>query len=237
MKTAIFGLLVLVCAVSANYRCSPPQVWEGKLQENFFKMGVSIPYGRLSYDGENRRTRTIEIVQNGTEKNAYDILYYQRCRTMFVYNLNTKECQRIKIDVPWKPMEIPENATYLGDAYAGSAGVPLGGLLVQTWTGNRTEQGGFTYMFTLTRHGCIPLSYTAWGKNIGLITANFYDIILGIEDPNVFRPPEACYQQGQVKPEDLQHINVPVAAHHLRRNQQRQTKSKLYKLLSHPNVL
>jgi len=243
MKTAIFGLLFLVlvaCAVSANtdYKCSPPQVWEGKMQQSFFKNRQFIPYQRLSYDGDNRRTRTLQVVQNGTEKTTYDILYYQRCRTMFIYNLDTKECKRIKTDYPWQPMEIPEEATYVGDGYAGSAGVPQGGLLVQTWSGHRSEQGGFDYMFTLTRHGCIPMSYTMWGKDLGLINANFYDIVLGIDDPNVFRPRQACYEQGQVLPEDLQHINAQVAAQHIRprtANQPTKNMSKLYRLLRQEN--
>jgi hypothetical protein len=75
----------------------------------------------------------IEEYTLGTESAAYDILYLRNQKLQYVFNMITKECQKVSVDMPWTPIGISKNATFLGESYMGSSAVPNASVLVTLW--------------------------------------------------------------------------------------------------------
>ena len=44
----------------------------------------------------------------------------------------------------------------------------------------------------VTSKGCIPVNENFFDKRVGFINRQFFDVVLGISDPNVFIPPATC---------------------------------------------
>ena len=55
---------------------------------------------------------------------------------------NTRECKATKTTDSFRPIHIPENATFVEEFYLGASGVPDAGVLVQQWVGNTTNPTG-----------------------------------------------------------------------------------------------
>ena len=60
--------------------------------------------------------------------------------------------------------------------------------------GNITQIPGnvFTYVSTWTYRECIPVTVTTYSEKSGREYVSFYDVTLGIRDPNVFIPRPEC---------------------------------------------
>ena len=48
------------------------------------------------------------------------------------------------------------------------------------------------YTSTWTLQGCVPVSRTSFGPQLGVAHVSFYDVTVGIRDPNVFIPRREC---------------------------------------------
>lgn len=84
---------------------------------------------------------------------------------MYVIDRENQTCIKKELNSTFHPMEIPENATLLGQVILGSFSAPGEGLLVNSWSGDVPEQDG-THMRTHT-HTDTPAVNTetiAWIK-------------------------------------------------------------------------
>jgi hypothetical protein len=63
--------------------------------------------------------------------------------------------------------------------------------------GNFTTPANDTinYFSTWTYRGCIPVSRNTVSEKYGSGHLSFYDVTLGISDPNVFIPPRECLSE------------------------------------------
>jgi hypothetical protein len=49
-----------------------------------------------------------------------------------------------------------------------------------------------SYFSTWTYQGCVPIAQTIFSQQYGVSHISFYDVIVGIRDPNVFIPRREC---------------------------------------------
>jgi len=65
--------------------------------------------------------------------------------------------------------------------------------------GNYTTPANETgqYISTWTYLGCVPLGRTTFSRRNGISQLSFYDVTLGIRDPNVFIPRRECLSDAE----------------------------------------
>lgn len=109
------------------------------------------------------------------------------------YRLNIRErtCESFNLSEPFRPVEVPPEAKFLGSFYVGSSAAPGAGILVDTW-GGQTERGevlilltaglSHSYLFlmavslgrysgTWTNVGCLPVTDAYVSAQTGVAVA------------------------------------------------------------------
>ncbi|CAF1981119.1 unnamed protein product [Rotaria magnacalcarata] len=188
----LLGLLGFAAAQQPRPCTTPPQ-WEGRIYDSNEKQKATLR-GRISYDSVYHRARIVDDLQIGSEEIANDILSLYDARIEFDYNFKTKNCTRREITEPWRDFGIRPDATSYGEAYIGSSSLTDTGLLITIWGGNFTLPNNETipYIGTWTYRGCLPVSRTTYSEKYGNEVLSFYDLTVGISDPNVFIPRSEC---------------------------------------------
>ncbi|CAH1261897.1 EPDR1 [Branchiostoma lanceolatum] len=193
MKTLL--LFAAVCLAVAHSQilqpCSPPPLWEARISR-IDPVKQFSERAKVSYDGANKRVRRIEEVNLLQDKEFFDVLYLHNTEpgTEYRLNLKSKECEKKELTEPWRPFEVPPNATFLGESYIGTGAVPGAGVLTELW--ERTFESGDKFFGAYTVEGCIPIQDEFYSNRTGLVTTLFFDVTGGISDPNVFIPPREC---------------------------------------------
>jgi len=189
MKLLVFFAIVAVAAAQRPWHCTAPAEFEARVSElDHVKKFESR--ARLSYDGINRRVRMVDEVNIQDKKGFYDILYLHDEGVEYVYDFKTKKCEKRRISREWRPVHIPYNATNYGEAYIGSSSAAGDGVLVTNWAGQDSK--GDRYFMTWTYKDCIPITTGFISQKVGFLFTSYYDVVLGISDPNVFIPPKEC---------------------------------------------
>ncbi|KAG7484890.1 hypothetical protein MATL_G00055230 [Megalops atlanticus] len=79
---------------------------------------------------------------------------------------------------------------------------PGQGLLVNNWIGEVPETEG-KYFTTFTEFGCLPITSLYYTEKTGWILTSFFDLVIGIEDPQEFFPPDFCDTSAAVEEGDV----------------------------------
>uniref|UniRef100_A0A3B3QEC7 Ependymin n=1 Tax=Paramormyrops kingsleyae TaxID=1676925 RepID=A0A3B3QEC7_9TELE len=103
-------------------------------------------------------------------------------------------CKKAPLKTPFRPIEIPPDAKLLGKVVLGTNLAPGMGVLINAWAGAVPVLKGerAKYKLAFTEFGCLPISSQIHVENVGWIFTNFYNLVIGIEDPNEFIPPPSC---------------------------------------------
>jgi hypothetical protein len=85
---------------------------------------------------------------------------------------------------------VPQNASFAGELYIGTSAIKDAGVLATIWEYKFIDPSGFNSNYTgiWTNEFCLPVS-AVYNQQTHI---NFYDITLGIQDPNVFTPSKEC---------------------------------------------
>ncbi|XP_063425525.1 mammalian ependymin-related protein 1-like [Mytilus trossulus] len=189
MKLLLLALCCLVVVYAQVPRpCESPKQWEGR----FLRADRAKSFGelaKLSYDETNRRAREIEEVQFGQDREYYDVLYLHNIGKEYRLNLKTRKCNVTSLLRPFRPYGVPPNAQFDGSATIGAAGVPGESLVVENWS---LTDGNDKFYGMVSSPDCVPIEYAFYSQESSLITTTFFDINVGITDPNVFIPPSEC---------------------------------------------
>jgi len=150
--------------------------------------------GRIFYDAENERTALIEEVENGTDREYYHTIHLFREHHSYYYNLKTKVCDVRSLDFPFRPIHIPHNASFVREAIVGTNAFPNSGVLTTHWEHHSDTDPKFRWfgVFTARDVGCVPVSDFFHDERIGTMHTEFFDVVLGIGDPDVFIPNSVC---------------------------------------------
>jgi len=133
------------------------------------------------------------MVRNGTDDEAFHVIHLFRERRTFRYNLKSKVCTTEELKHRFHRIEIPNNATFVGDAIIGTNAFNNAGLLTTHWHHHNKEQHFQWYgVFTDRDIGCVPVSDEFHDEAVGRVYTQFFDVVLGIADPNIFIPNSSC---------------------------------------------
>ncbi|XP_056276276.1 mammalian ependymin-related protein 1 [Pseudoliparis swirei] len=169
--------------------CLAPQQWEGRWVMFDHSSGRNSR-ASVSYDGLKQRIRVLQ--QN--KKHApcqrfYEYIYLYQSMVMFQIDQKTKACSKIALSGSWDPFDIPDNSTF-EDQY--DIGGPGDSVEVQEWSDRKPARQHETWVGVYTLKDCYPVQET-YAKNSSVITSTrFFDLHLGISDPDVFTPPATC---------------------------------------------
>uniref|UniRef100_A0A8C4IHZ5 Ependymin n=1 Tax=Dicentrarchus labrax TaxID=13489 RepID=A0A8C4IHZ5_DICLA len=136
-----------------------------------------MAYARYSYDALGKRIHLREIGSYNNKTFRFDVLLLYRQGVMYKINYRNRTCCKKPLSVDFHPLEIPQNASLLGQVVLGSSSGPGQGVLVNTWAAK--------YMSTVTEFGCVPVSTLFHTDRSGwVVTSSF--ILTGKSCPQFF---------------------------------------------------
>ena len=204
--------LIVITAAQQPRPCTSPGQWEARVHSSNWKLGGDLQ-GQLSYDSVSQRTRILQKTKVGQTETYYDIITLYRAKLVFFTDVKSGHCSYYSFDQPWYDFGIQPDAVSLGEAYIGSSMLSDANLLVTIWfvlfsrsfspeidcifarTGNQTIPLNETakYIGVWTYAECLPVSNISFEPNGSINYIRYYDVTLGIDDPNVFIPPQQCF--------------------------------------------
>jgi hypothetical protein len=194
LKLAVALCVLGAVAVMAQHprHCDAPSEFEAHAfqvdpKEKFARRG------HFAYDARNERTSLFEEVRNGTDDEFFHTIHLFRERTTFRFNLKTKVCTKEALHMRFHRIEIPRNATFVGDAIIGTNAFMNSGLSTTHWAHeNKQEKWSWYGVFTPREIGCVPVSDEFHDHEVGRVNTQWFDVVLGISDPNIFVPDSSC---------------------------------------------
>ncbi|XP_029932395.1 ependymin-like [Myripristis murdjan] len=191
--------LALGCLAQRPHPCTSPPLLSGALTVATQNEKLWA-YAKYLYDALGQRTRLFEMGTYQNQSFTYDVLLLYRQGVMYEIDDKNKKCTKKPLKIDFHPMEIPKDASLLGQAIVGSSSGPGQGLLVNTWMGDLPQSAG-KYMSTVTEFGCIPVSTTYHTDQFGWVVTNLFDNVIGILDPQYLNPPPFC-QEAEMTTDD-----------------------------------
>jgi hypothetical protein len=125
--------------------------------------------GEIYYDEVQQRVAYILLDNEGQSSEKLHIIALYKEDLIYTINLETETCAVQKLGRTFIPIQVPVNATFVGDTILGTSDLNLGdGVEVETWQGKFTDPNGF-YQVVVTRRGCIPLNSLFVSDEIGTV--------------------------------------------------------------------
>ncbi|XP_026878491.2 ependymin [Electrophorus electricus] len=185
------GLSTLLSGLAQKpHRCKSPPYLEGKLTA-IFPEGKTMVFEQFYYDAFEQRIRVIAAGQESNHSLHVDILMLFRERVYYEINYQNQSCVKMPLSAAFIPIEIPYDAQHNAQFVLGTLSAPGQGLLVNDWVGFIPEYQA-KYSMSVTEFGCIPITFLYHIEKMGHVLSSFYDIVVGIENPEVFVPPAFC---------------------------------------------
>ncbi|XP_065184342.1 mammalian ependymin-related protein 1-like isoform X2 [Sycon ciliatum] len=200
MLARLFAVVASCCCVQQALargptpaRCVSPATWEGRCitsqvgQSASFSEGFSL----FSYDSSEERIAIKNELVEGDKREFYEEIFLFKQKLGYKINLKTRQCFNYTLLEPFRPIEVPTNATSRGEEYIGVSSVPGASVLVTLWSADTTIG---RYSGSWTAVDCIPVMDSYVSATKGFIHRTFYDVVIGIPNPDVFVPPGECFQ-------------------------------------------
>ena len=204
--------LIAIGAAQQQRPCTSPSQWEARVHSSNWKLSGDLQ-GQLSYDSVSQRTRILQKTKVGQIETYYDIISLYQAKLVFYIDKKSGNCSYYLFDQPWHDFGVQSDAVSRGTAYIGSSMLSAANLLVTIWfvytfhhlyffsglifvrAGNQTIPFNKTarYLGVWTYEECIPVSNISFEPNGSINYIRYYDLTLGINEPNVFVPPEQCF--------------------------------------------
>eukprot|EP00035_Acanthoeca_spectabilis_P019918 m.430243 g.430243 ORF g.430243 m.430243 type:complete len:216 (+) comp17134_c0_seq1:53-700(+) len=176
--------------------CTSPEVFEGSAHAYDISLGETIE-SFVAFDSLNRRFYKRELVSTKVPgRKFYSELYFYNLKEYYKTDSSTGACYKGKIpaDAAWRPFGVPENATFVSQV---NIGAPDAFVIANEYTiPVAAHPNNFYYRGTFTAKECLPIQETlikADGLDISKSEfVSFYNMVLGIANPNVFNVPVNC---------------------------------------------
>ncbi|XP_077363477.1 mammalian ependymin-related protein 1 [Festucalex cinctus] len=169
--------------------CQAPPQWEGRWVVYDHGTGRNNR-AAVSYDAQKQRLRVLQQHKKHTPCQRYfELIYLYESKLLFQIDQKTGECAKLELTEAWDPFDIPDNSTF-EDQYI--IGGPGDNVEVQEWSDRKPARKHETWVGVYTLRDCYPVQET-YVKNSSVTTSTrFFNLQLGISDPDVFTPPPAC---------------------------------------------
>ncbi|XP_060939920.1 mammalian ependymin-related protein 1 [Limanda limanda] len=177
--------------------CLAPPQWEGRWVRYDHSTGRNNR-ASVSYDGPNQRVRVLQQLKKHSPcQRFFEYIYLYQSMVMFQIDQKTKDCSKIALTESWDPFDIPDNSTF-EDQY--SIGGPGDSVEVQEWSDRKPARKHETWVGVYTLKDCYPVQETYAFNSSVTTSTRFFDLRLGISDPDVFTPPSTCQS---ARPEEM----------------------------------
>ncbi|XP_685579.4 ependymin [Danio rerio] len=193
MKIVILAVVCLTLSIHAQKPepCKSPPLLEGALTV-FLPSQHWRVFEKFSYDAIGQNVRVLAAGTDGNQTFLTDLLLLYREGVSYEIHYRNQTCIKQALKEPFRHLGVPHNAHFLSQMVLGSSSLPGQGLLVNVWNGTWEETKSH-YLMTYTEFGCIPVSIADFTQKaeLGELTS-FFDLVEGIENPDVFIPPSFC---------------------------------------------
>jgi len=196
MKAVLLLLCLVVVLGQTPQPCVSPQQWEAEFQR-IDQVRGQFQFGHFSYDSVRNRTAETIFVPGPPNSPPGQIwiidLWHLNPPTRLQINqtANPWTCNKTNITYPFRYYGVGD-ATFTNEDIIGSSAI-LGGY-VETTSWSASWANG-TDHHTFTRRGCIPVSRVVVQNNTNpndVRQDNWFDVVIGIPNPNIFVPPAVC---------------------------------------------
>ncbi|XP_065809442.1 mammalian ependymin-related protein 1-like [Labrus bergylta] len=130
----------------------------------------------------------------------FEYIFLYQSLVMFQIDQKTKDCSKIALTEAWDPFDIPANSTF-EDQYI--IGGPGDNVEVQEWSDRKpgtptccdlflVSPPDETWVGVYTLKDCYPVQETYVRNSSVTTSTRFFNLQLGISDPDVFTPPSTC---------------------------------------------
>jgi hypothetical protein len=193
----LVAALAAVAVAQIPARCASPRQWAAQAFVRDSEKGQShMVLSRYYYDEVNQRKARFDQVDPDRKNTTfyYVVELYQE-KKEYIFNPQTRQCTVRATRRPFIPHSVVDNATFEGEYYIGTSSVAGAGVEVEAWSHDFTNDQGekFHWVGEFTRSRCIPVESHVEGPGF-FFYESFYDVVIGIPDPNVFIPPPECNQ-------------------------------------------
>ncbi|KAM6909502.1 ependymin-like [Xenentodon cancila] len=191
------ALVLLVCFsvgcwAQTPQPCSSPSLMSGGLSVST-QSDKLIAFAKYSYDALGKRIRFSDFGGYGNKTFHLDVILLYKQGVMFKINNRDRVCVKKRLTADFLALEIPSDASLVGQVVVGSSSVPGEGILVNMWTGElHTKKERAKYMSSVTESGCIPVNILFSTDRDGWVAVSFFNNVIGIVDPQEFNPPSFC---------------------------------------------
>ncbi|XP_005806559.1 ependymin-like [Xiphophorus maculatus] len=185
-----FSLLLVAATSQAPKPCFAPELLTGGVSV-MAAGGLMTTSGAVAYDALGQRLRARHYGSFGNLTVAVDELMLYQQEVMYEINWSAQTCRKLPLDTYFIPMQVPEDASLLGQTILGSSSSWGMGLLTNTWVGQFPNND--SYLLTFTEIGCLPVTLTNYSPKIGWTTISTYNWVIGMSNPEDFFPPAFCY--------------------------------------------
>ncbi|KAF4098455.1 ependymin [Onychostoma macrolepis] len=183
--------LILSSCAQKPEPCKSPPLLEGALTAFIPGHHLRV-FEKFSYDAFGQNVRILAAGKEGNQTFYVDRLLLFREGVSYEIHYHNQTCIKSALKDPFRHIGVPHDAHFLNQMVLGSSSLPGQGLLVNNWNGT-VEETQERYLLTFTALGCVPLytlDFTQKGE-LSIMTS-FFDLVEGVEDPNVFIPPSFC---------------------------------------------
>ncbi|KAI4884656.1 hypothetical protein NFI96_017906 [Prochilodus magdalenae] len=193
------SLTVLLSALAQKpHPCKAPPYLQGKLVV-LYPEGKTVVYEQFYYDAFEQRIRLIAAGKESTHDVFVDRLLFFRERFYYEISYHNKTCTKVPLTAEFIPIEIPFDAHHKAQYVLGSLSAPAQGLLVNEWVGSTAEAN---YTMSFTEFGCIPITTLYSIEKTGHILSSFFDMVIGLDNPDILIPPSFCTSAKEVELKD-----------------------------------
>merc|ERR1712183_836411 len=130
-------------------------------------------FAKYTYDALGQRIRFKDVGYHNNQSFTFDALLLYKEGVMYHIHQENHTCTKSKLSQDFQPMEVPQDASLVGQFILGSSSGPGEGLLVNTWTGKLPEDGSYTSTFT--EFGCLPVSIISTTEEYGFTLTSFFN--------------------------------------------------------------
>ena len=194
----LFGVAATAFGQAHPRVCDSPEVWEAMSRQYDFGIGETVT-AFTAHDSINRRLYRREQISGKTPgRKQYTELFLYKEGEYYKVDTFAKKCykSRIPSNKAWRPFGVPPNATFTASVNVGIVG--------ESFLANEYEirpsdhPSNYYYRGVFTAKECAPVQEQIF-KSSGLDISQselieYFNIVLGIADPNVFIPPTLCDQ-------------------------------------------
>ncbi|XP_029942469.1 ependymin-like [Salarias fasciatus] len=202
----VLACLLAVCVAQRPRPCRSPPLLSGALSVSTQNEKLWT-YAKYIYDALGQRVRIREIGSYQNQTFKQDALLLFRQGILYEIHDHNRTCKRVPLKSDFHPLEVPRNASLLGQAVVGSSSGPGQGLLINSWYGDIPQTGG-KYLFTVSAFGCIPVTAAVQTKEFGWVATNYFNNVIGIPDPSMLNPPDYCLRADMEDVEPVDFFSV-----------------------------